>query len=245
MYDDFDDELVDFEEEPDDLIASATYPMTMSNSGFKELLLKPELLRGVVYCGFEHPSEGIFISENIYMKVQYHAVPQAVLGVDLLCQAKSGMGKTAVFILSVLQQMEIVKNETHCIVLVHSRELAYQIDQDFHRLGRYLPDLSTMLAFGGVSTHQHREQLQKEKPSIIIGTTGRILELVKQKHLDLSKIKHFILDECDQLLLNTKMLGVVEDIFNRTPCEKQVMMFTTTLNHECTNIAKKFMNNVR
>ena len=85
----------------------------MTSAGFKEFLLRPELLRSIIDCGFEHPSEGIFFKkENLlhfhfilfknilkkYYIVQHQAIPRAVLGVDILCQAKSGMGKTAVFV---------------------------------------------------------------------------------------------------------------------------------------------------
>merc|ERR1711865_1224033 len=91
-------------------------------SGFTEFLLKAELTRAIVDCGFEHPSE-----------VQQECIPQAVLGMDVICQAKSGMGKTAVFVLSSLPQLEPVDNETHVMVLCHTRELAFQINNEFER----------------------------------------------------------------------------------------------------------------
>jgi ATP-dependent RNA helicase UAP56/SUB2 len=69
-------------------------------SGFKDFLLKPELLRAIMDCGFEHPSE-----------VQHESIPQAILGTDIVCQAKSGMGKTAVFVLATLQQLEPVDGQ--------------------------------------------------------------------------------------------------------------------------------------
>ena len=71
--------------------------MSIHSSGFRDFLLKPELLRAIVDCGFEHPSE-----------VQHECIPQAILSMDVLCQAKSGMGKTAVFVLATLQQLEPV-----------------------------------------------------------------------------------------------------------------------------------------
>ena len=95
-------------------------------SGFRDFLLKPELLRAVVDCGFEHPSE-----------VQHECIPQAILGMDVLCQAKSGMGKTAVFVITVLQQLEPVQNEVGAVVLCHTRELAYQISHEFERFSTF------------------------------------------------------------------------------------------------------------
>jgi len=79
-------------------------------AGFREFLLKPELLRAIVDCGFEHPSE-----------VQHECIPQAVLGSDVICQAKSGMGKTAVFVLSVLQQLDTNPQPASALVLCYTR----------------------------------------------------------------------------------------------------------------------------
>lgn len=74
--------------------------VSIHSSGFRDFLLKPELLRAIVDCGFEHPSE-----------VQHECIPQAILGMDILCQAKSGMGKTAVFVLATLQQLDPVDGQ--------------------------------------------------------------------------------------------------------------------------------------
>jgi ATP-dependent RNA helicase UAP56/SUB2 len=96
-------------------------------TGWNELFLKDELKRAIRECGFEHPSE-----------VQVNTIPQALQGQDILCQAKSGMGKTAVFVISILNQIatEGENYEPHqCIVTCHTRELAHQIFKDFKRLG--------------------------------------------------------------------------------------------------------------
>merc|ERR1719198_2654465 len=101
--------------------------VSIHTSGFRDLLLKPELLRSITDCGFEHPSE-----------VQHECIPQAILGMDVLCQAKSGMGKTAVFVLATLQQLEVTEGCVGAVVLCHTRELAYQISNEFERFSRYL-----------------------------------------------------------------------------------------------------------
>jgi superfamily II DNA/RNA helicase len=113
--------------------------VAIHSSGFREFLLKPELLRAIADCGFEHPSE-----------VQHECIPQAILGTDVICQAKSGMGKTAVFVLAVLQQLNPVDNETSCLVLCHTRELAYQIYHEFDRFKKYLPNIKAAYFYGGV-----------------------------------------------------------------------------------------------
>lgn len=202
---------------------------TVHTASFKDFLLKPELLRAINDCGFEHPSQ-----------VQFQAIPQAILGTDVICQANSGMGKTAVFVLSVLQQLKPEDGLT-CLVLGHTRELAYQISNEFDRFKKYLPDVKTAVFFGGLPIVKDRETLKKDGPNVVIGTPGRILALAQEKSLDLSKLKHFVLDECDSLLESLDMRADVQKIFRLTPREKQVMMFTATLNDEIREVCKKFM----
>lgn len=100
-------------------LRSADTHSTVHTASFKDFLLKPELLRAITDCGFEHPSQ-----------VQFEVIPQAILGTDVICQANSGMGKTAVFVLSVLQQIS-AEDGTSCLILAHTRELAYQISHEY------------------------------------------------------------------------------------------------------------------
>merc|ERR1711924_223458 len=86
-------------------------------------------MRAIQDCGFEHPSE-----------VQSECIPQAILGMDVLCQAKSGMGKTAVFVLTTLQQLDPVEGEVGVLVMCHTRELAYQINEEYTRFTKFMPD---------------------------------------------------------------------------------------------------------
>jgi ATP-dependent RNA helicase UAP56/SUB2 len=204
--------------------------VAIHSSGFREFLLKPELLRAIVDCGFEHPSE-----------VQQEAIPQAILGTDVVCQAKSGMGKTAVFVISILQQLEPQEGKVSVLVLCHTRELAFQIAREFERFSKYL-EVNTKVFYGGVPVREHKELL-KTPPHIVIGTPGRILQLAQEKALDLKNLKYFVMDECDQLLDQEDMRGDVQKIFIMTPHEKQVMMFSATMSDAVRPIAKKFMHN--
>jgi len=206
--------------------------VAIHSSGFREFLLKPELLRSISDCGFEHPSE-----------VQHECIPQAILGTDVICQAKSGMGKTAVFVLSVLQQLEPSPTGIRALVLCHTRELAFQICHEFDRFKTYLPNVKTAVMFGGIPIQTNKQTLEKDKPQIIIGTPGRILQLVEEKTLDLKQLKHFVLDECDKMLESLDMRRDVQKIFKMTPHDKQIMMFSATLSDEVRPICKKFMHN--
>jgi len=165
------------------------------------------------------------------------------LGTDVICQAKSGMGKTAVFVLAVLQQVEPVPGEVSCLVLCHTRELAFQICHEFTRFKKYLPTVTAGVFYGGIPVQQDKDVLKTEAPNIVIGTPGRILQLAEEKALNLSKIRFFILDECDKMLETLEMRKDVQKIFKMTPHEKQVMMFSATLSESIRPICKKFMHN--
>ncbi|KAL5190047.1 DEAD-box ATP-dependent RNA helicase 56 [Glycine soja] len=291
----YEEELLDYEEEDDKAPDSAGAKVNgeatkkgyvgIHSSGFRDFLLKPELLRAIVDSGFEHPSEGklsIYLNllfnlqllllavvavcddfEDFRFKrfilltlgslgpvlfasspVQHECIPQAILGMDVICQAKSGMGKTAVFVLSTLQQIDPVPGQVSALVLCHTRELAYQICHEFERFSTYLPDLKVAVFYGGVNIKVHKDLLKNECPHIVVGTPGRILALTRDKDLSLKNVRHFILDECDKMLESLDMRKDVQDIFKMTPHDKQVMMFSATLSKEIRPVCKKFMQDL-
>merc|ERR1712170_106623 len=244
MADEVENELLDYEEqeEQEDTAAAdgagdaapkkevkGTY-VSIHSSGFRDFLLKPELLRAIVDCGFEHPSE-----------VQHECIPQAILGMDVVCHAKSGMGKTAVFVLATLQQLEPVEGQVSVLVGCHTRELAFQISKEYERFSKYMTGVKIAVFFGGMNIKKDETVLKTNCPNIVVGTPGRLLALIKNKSLNLKNIKHFILDECDKMLEQLDMRRDVQEIFRQTPHEKQVMMFSATLSKEIRPICKKFM----
>merc|ERR1712150_95242 len=204
--------------------------VSIHSSGFRDFLLKPEILRAIGDCGFEHPSE-----------VQHECIPQAVLGMDVVCQAKSGMGKTAVFVLATLQQLETVDGQVSVLVLCHTRELAFQISKEYERFSKYMNSVKIAVFFGGMPIKKDEQVLKTNCPHIVVGTPGRILALAKNKSLNLKNLKHFVLDECDKMLEALDMRRDVQEIFRMTPHEKQVMMFSATLSKEVRPVCKKFM----
>merc|ERR1711928_60703 len=204
--------------------------VSIHSSGFRDFLLKPEILRSIVDCGFEHPSE-----------VQHECIPQAVLGMDVLCQAKSGMGKTAVFVLATLQQLECVENQVSVLVLCPTREPAFQISKEYERFSKFLPAVKVGVFFGGLAIAKDEQVLKNNCPHIVVGTPGRILALIRSKKLPLKNLKHFVLDECDKMREQLDMRRDVQEIFRATPHEKQVMMFSATLSKDIRPVCKKFM----
>lgn len=144
---------------------------------------------------------------------------------DVVCQAKSGMGKTAVFVIATLQQLEPVDSQVSVLVMCHTRcvcvirplpslpsftwcfslslslrELAFQIYKEYERFSKYFDNIKTAVFFGGISIKKDEEVMKTNCPHIVVGTPGRILALIRDKTLNLKHIKHFILDECDKML---------------------------------------------
>jgi ATP-dependent RNA helicase UAP56/SUB2 len=144
-------------------------------TSFKDMGLKSELLHSITDCGFEHPSE-----------VQQRCIPEALTNNDVLCQAVSGMGKTAVFVLSILHTMPEDPKPCSAMILCHTRELAYQI---------------TEVIYGGEPMENNIKLFKGlNAPHIVVGTPGRILALTKAGHIPVANMKTFVLDECDKLL---------------------------------------------
>lgn len=234
-----DQDLVDYEEqEEQSLDKDKTVVETgrgnyvaIHTSGFRDFFLKPELLRAIGDAGFEHPSE-----------VQHETIPHAMTGVDILCQAKSGMGKTAVFVLSILQHVSAEPTDgVLCIGLAHTRELAFQIKNEFDRFSKHMKGIRCEVVFGGVPIQKNIEMLSKSVPHILVGSPGRVLALLRQGHLKADRVAHFVLDECDKCLEKLDMRKDVQDIFMSTPKKKQVMMFSATLSREIRDVCKRFM----
>ncbi|CAJ0586903.1 unnamed protein product, partial [Mesorhabditis spiculigera] len=238
------EQLLDYEEENEDTNrvvektdgagdggkkVKGTYA-SIHSSGFRDFLLKPELLRAIVDCGFEHPSE-----------VQHECIPQAILGMDIVCQAKSGMGKTAVFVLATLQQLEPVDGEVKVLVMCHTRELAFQISKEYERFSKYMQTVKVSVFFGGMPIKKDEETLKTNCPHVVVGTPGRTLALARSGALNLKNVKFFVLDECDKMIGDLDMRRDVQEIVRMTPKEKQVMMFSATLPKELRAVCKKFM----
>eukprot|EP00388_Colpodella_angusta_P011580 GDKJ01029591.1.p1 GENE.GDKJ01029591.1~~GDKJ01029591.1.p1 ORF type:complete len:427 (+),score=114.80 GDKJ01029591.1:37-1317(+) len=235
------EELVDYTEEENTQNNTSTGEgvqktgnyVAIHASGFRDFYLKPELLRAIGDAGFEHPSE-----------VQHEAIPQAITGTDILCQAKSGLGKTAVFVISTLQQMDFSEAACTCLVLAHTRELAYQIKNEYDRFSQHIEGARISVCYGGVPQEKDEALVSNPEtvPHILIGTPGRVLALVKSKKLNLSKLRHFVVDECDKVLEKQDMRNDVNVIFMDAPKQIQVMMLSATLSPEIREVCKKFMD---
>lgn len=201
---------------------------------FRDMLLKERILRAIGDAGFEHPSE-----------VQQNAIPFAMVGQDMIVQAKSGMGKTAVFVIATLQQIEPDTSDpaVDTLVLCHSREMAFQVHKEFERLGKYLTDVKCGVVYGGVNFKEQQEVLEANPPHILVGTPGRVLHFLKKGVISLNRLKRLILDECDEMLQGKEFRIQIQEIFKKTPKEKQVMMCSATIAEKARTICRQISRN--
>jgi ATP-dependent RNA helicase UAP56/SUB2 len=239
MADPIEAELLDYEEPNDEVAevaakkekeAKGNY-VGVHSIGFRDFLLKPELMHAISDCGFEHPSQ-----------VQQECIQKALLGTDIICQGKSGMGKTAVFVITVLQQLDPAPGEISCIVVAPTRELVFQIAQEFKRFTRYMPDVETVALYGGIPKQENISTLKDKKPRIVVATPGRLKDLMKDKqpYFDTSKVRFFVTDECDKVFEKEDMKKDVEDVFRQLPKEKQVLLFSATMPEKMKEICRSF-----
>ncbi|KAF7682467.1 ATP-dependent RNA helicase uap56 [Astathelohania contejeani] len=224
-----DDELLEYEE---NIVKPTQASAPTSTAYFKDFLLRDELNAAIQDVAFEHPSP-----------VQQLCIPKAIMGTDILCQAKSGTGKTGVFVLATLQQLQPIPKETSVLVLVHTKELAEQVRQEYERFARHFRDVSVGTFYGGVSIEADIAKLTDAAPTIFIGTPGRTLDLVLRRAIHFRHLRHFVIDECDKSLGNLKMRRDIQEILFNTPRQKQTMLFTATLDAESKSTCLLFLDN--
>ncbi|VDL19263.1 unnamed protein product [Hymenolepis diminuta] len=171
---------------------------------FKKMGLKPELLRGIYDFGFEKPS-----------LVQQRAISQIIKKRDVVVQAQSGTGKTATFCIGTLQLLDPMNKKTQALFLAPTRELASQIHQVVTGLADHL-SIKCMLCCGGKGTASEMGKTLNQGSQIVVGTPGRILELMRNGFLKLSDLRIMVVDEADEML-NQGLRDQLESIFKRLP----------------------------
>lgn len=195
---------------------------------FEELNLKDNLLRGIYGLGFEKPSA-----------IQQKAIKPFIDGNDLIAQAQSGTGKTATFAISILQKLEENLKETQSIVVAHTRELSNQIFNVFSELSKYM-DVSLYQVTGGTSVSRMMDDLKK-KPQILIGTPGRILDMMNKKSIDIRTIRFVTIDEADEML-SSGFVEQIKDLFSFLKNNQlQVGLYSATMPREFFEVTEKFM----
>lgn len=191
---------------------------------FREFNLKPELLEPLKRIGFVSATE-----------VQEKTIPLLMEGKNVIARAKTGTGKTAAFVLPILQAMANSR-DLEAIVIVPTRELAKQIAEFFGKMCRLLR-LRTTTVYGGASMSVQINAL-RSGTNIVVGTPGRLKDLLEQGALRLDKIKFLVLDEAD-IMLDMGFIEDVEYIMSMMPRKKQIMLFSATIPKEIAEIAHR------
>ncbi len=196
---------------------------------FTETNLSPELLKAVGELGFISPTE-----------IQKQTIPFISSDIrDLIALAQTGTGKTAAFSLPILDMIDDGSRKIQLLVLCPTRELCLQITKDIKNYSKYLPNIKTTAVYGGSSIMDQIRSL-REKPQIIVGTPGRVIDLINRKALDFSEIHWLVLDEADEML-SMGFKDDMETILRETPETKQTFLFSATMNKEVERISKNYL----
>jgi len=194
---------------------------------FDDMNLKPELLRGIYAYGFERPST-----------IQQRAIIPVVKSKDVIAQAQSGTGKTATFAISILQRINSELKQTQALILAPTRELAQQIHKVVVALGDYMK-VDCMACVGGRKVRDDMELLQAGQ-HIVVGTPGRVMDMISRKALRTESIQIFCLDEADEML-SRGFRDHIYDIFQELPGNTQVVLLSATMPAEVLDVTSKFM----
>ncbi len=199
---------------------------------FERLNFHKDLLKGIAKLGFERCTP-----------VQEQSLPESLAGKDIITQAQTGTGKTAVYLLSILNKLisdrKVVRNPS-ALIMVPTRELAIQVDYDAKSLGKYLP-FRSLAVYGGVGYAKQESELSRGV-DIIAATPGRMIDLYKSKTLSLSNIDQFIIDEADRMFdmgFTPDIRYIAEHLPRRK--SRQTMLFSATIDSRVIRLASKYM----
>jgi len=189
------------------------------------------VLRGIYAYGFENPSP-----------IQQKAIPPMVDRRDMIAQAQSGTGKTGAFTVGTLNIIDTTKKTTQAIVMAPTRELAMQISNVFINIGSYLKNYKVQLLVGGNSVDEDIKKLKDKEgpPTVIVGTPGRVHDMIRRNHLNVKNIRVLTLDEADEML-STGFKDQVYNIFQYMPKDIQLCLYSATVPNEIAELSKKFM----
>jgi len=195
---------------------------------FDSMGLDDALLRGIYGYGFETPSV-----------IQQKAIVPVIRGNDVIAQAQSGTGKTATFAIGLLQQLDYSSTNCQGLILAPTRELAQQIQRVVEQIGDYL-GAKVYACIGGTTVRNDLAAL-RNGVQVVVGTPGRVLDLINRNALDLSHLRTFILDEADEML-GRGFKEQIYNVFQALPPKIQVALFSATMSNETLEITENFMN---
>ena len=200
----------------------------VQESGFIHFGLRDDLLEGLSAIGFQNPSP-----------IQLAAIPELLLGRDLVGQAQTGTGKTAAFGLPLLHRLDPEQRKPQVLVLTPTRELAIQVAEAITSYAARMPRVKVLAIYGG---SDFRDQIQhlKRGVQIVVGTPGRVMDHMRQGTLDLSELRSLVLDEADEML----RMGFIDDVewvLEKLPPQRQVVLFSATMPTEIRRLSHRYL----
>ena len=197
---------------------------------FNEMNISVGLKKAIEELGFSEPTD-----------IQNEAIPKVLEGLDVIGEAQTGTGKTFSFAIPMVEKIESKYDKVQGLVMLPTRELALQVYAEFIKLLKFNRDIRITTIYGGQSYDKQLKDL-KNKPHIVIGTPGRIIDHMNRGTLDFSKLKMLVLDEADEML----KMGFIDDIeyvLKTTPSTRQTTLFSATMPDEIRKVSKKYLNN--
>ncbi len=196
-------------------------------SDFTKLGLSEELAKGIDEMGWSEPSP-----------VQEEAIPLGLDGYDLIAQAQTGTGKTGAFGSIVISKIPSGHKKPEAIILAPTRELAVQVSEEVQKMAQYTGHICTPI-YGGASIEKQIKELEKGC-DVVVGTPGRVRDMIEREYLDLTTVKIVVMDESDRML----DMGFIEDIefiFKACPEDRQMLMFSATMPEDIKRLATDYM----
>jgi superfamily II DNA/RNA helicase len=196
-----------------------------------EMELPEHVLRGIFAYGYEEPSP-----------IQKRAICPMLSGRDLIAQAQSGTGKTATFSIGSMSRINLASKTTQVLCLAPTRELTMQISTVYKGISQFLEDIKVATLVGGESVDNNVRTLKNDIPHVVIGTPGRVYDMIRRRALVTKNIQTFLLDEADEMLSHG-FKEQVQDIFSQLPQNVQTCIFSATIPRYVFDITNKFMTN--
>lgn len=199
-------------------------------NGFDKFGLRPEVLKSIKKLGFEMPSP-----------IQEKSIKPLLDGFDVLGQAQTGTGKTAAFALPLLSRISVETRDTQVLIIAPTRELALQVAEACQSFAKYLQKFSVLPIYGGASYDVQLKAL-KRGAQLVVGTPGRVMDLIKRGALVLDKLKALVLDEADEML----QMGFIEDvewIIQKCPENRQIALYSATMPDMIKKVARQYLKN--
>jgi len=198
---------------------------------FINLKLHPQLVQRVIDLGYLNPTP-----------IQSAVIPAMLAGSDVIGQAQTGTGKTAAFSLPILHNLAKGKDHVQSLVVTPTRELALQVADAIYKYGSNL-NVRVLAVYGG-QPYSRQINCLKKGVDIVVGTPGRLLDLVRQKALDLGRVSSVVLDEADEML-SMGFIEEIESILKETPAHHQTALFSATMPQRIKRLAGRYMREPR